>query len=203
MPGPSTTPPRLPSSLPATAPRWGNALTRGMGRLGLRLMGWRIEGDVPAVPQFVAIGAPHTATADAWIALWSMLGLGLRIFWMGKREIFRWPFAGLLRWLGGIPVERTAPGGTVGQAVDLFRQHPRCIVALAPEGTRKKVERWRTGYHRIAVEAGVPIVPVALDYRRHVVDIGRVYTPTGDYATDEAALRAHYCAEQARHPERF
>jgi 1-acyl-sn-glycerol-3-phosphate acyltransferase len=189
--------------IPDTAPRWGNALTRGMGRLGLRLMGWRIEGDVPAVPQFVAIGAPHTATADAWVALWSMLGLGLRIFWMGKREIFRWPFAGLLRWLGGIPVERSAPGGTVGQAVDLFRQHARCIVALAPEGTRKKVERWRTGYHRIAVEAGVPIVPVALDYSRHVVDIGRPYTPTGDYATDEAALRAHYRAEQGRHPERF
>ena len=198
----SPAPPLLPP-IPDTVPRWGNALTRAIGRLGLRVMGWRIEGSVPTLPQFVAIGAPHTATADAWIALWSMLALGLRIFWMGKQEIFWWPLGSLLRWLGGIPVDRSVAGGMVGQATDLFSQHPHCIVALAPEGTRKRVERWKTGFHRIATGAGVPIVPVAMDYSRHVVDIGPPHPPTGDYTADEAVLRTHFSAHQARYPERF
>lgn len=198
----TTRPPLLPR-LGDAVPRRGTRLTRGVGRLALRAMRWRVEGQVPNRPQLVAIAAPHTCTVDVFVALALLLAIGIRIHWFGKHTIFWKPLGYVLRWLGGIPVDRRRPGGLVGQAVDLFRQHGALYLALAPEGTRKKVERWKTGFYRIAEGAGVPVVPVALDYRRRVALIGQPLQPSGDYEADLATLRAHFCAEMARHPERY
>jgi 1-acyl-sn-glycerol-3-phosphate acyltransferase len=99
-------------------------------------------------------------------------------------------------------VDRAAPGGTVEQAVALFRSRERLILGISPEGTRKKVEAWKTGFHRIAVAAGVPVVALAFDWgRREIGPVGAV-VPTGDLAHDLAALRALYAGVQGRHPER-
>jgi 1-acyl-sn-glycerol-3-phosphate acyltransferase len=108
-----------------------------------------------------------------------------------------------LRWLGGIPVDRTAPEGIASQVIRSMERSDRFFLALAPEGTRRKVAQWKTGFYRIATGAGVPVVPIALDYRRKVGDIGALLEPTGDYEADLGVLERHFSADMARHPERY
>jgi len=184
-------------------PRWGNAVTRGIGRAGMRVLGWRLIGDIPDLPKVVVIAAPHTCTMDVFVGLAVMLASGLRVHWLGKHTIFWEPLGSVLRWLGGIPVDRASPEGIATQVIVTLRERDRFFLALAPEGTRKKVARWKSGFYRIAAGAGVPVVPVALDYRRRVADIGAPLLPTGDYEADLAILRKHFSADMARHPERY
>lgn len=190
---------RLPT-LPASAPPFGNAFTRVLGRTVLRATRWRVEGEVPDLRRCVAIVAPHTSNFDLPLALSVMFAIGLRVNWLGKHTIFREPLASVLRWFGGIPVDRGAATATVDQAVAAIQAVPRMFLGLAPEGTRSRVGRWKTGFHRIALAAGVPIVPVAFDYPRRTVIIFPPFWPTTDTETDLAALQQLYRAEMARHP---
>jgi 1-acyl-sn-glycerol-3-phosphate acyltransferase len=184
-------------------PRRGNSATRFLGRLVLRRLGWRIEGDVPDVPRCVAIVAPHTSNWDFVIGIAALLALGLRGRWLGKHSVFRPPLRRLLRWAGGIPVDRGNPEGVAEQAVASLREVDPFFLALAPEGTRKRVERWKTGFYRIAHGAGVPIWPVSLDYRSRVFRLHPLFSPTGDFEADVARLRQLYTAVMARHPEGY
>ena len=120
--------------------RAGNPARRALGRLVLRIAGWTIAGDVPAEPKFVAIVAPHTSNWDFVIGVAAMFALDLRVRWLGKHTLFRWPLGWLLRALGGQPVRRDAPQGVVAEVADAIRAEPRFILALAPEGTRRRVE---------------------------------------------------------------
>jgi len=184
-------------------PRRGNALSRSLGRLGLRLIGWGIETDVPDVGRCVAIVAPHTSNWDFAVGVLALLAMGLDAHWLGKHEIFRWPFGIVWRWLGGIPVDRKAAGGVVAAAVRLFRERPRLMLGLSPEGTRKRVERWKSGFYRIALEARVPILPVAFDYRRKRIIFLSLFQPTGDLEADVAALRTPFTGSMARKPDQY
>lgn len=195
--------PRRFPPIPPQAPRFGNAWSRAIGRAALALSGWRVVGEVPDVPRLVAVVAPHTCTMDVLVGLAVVLALGVRVSWLGKHTIFWRPLGGLLRRLGGIPVDRRAPEGVVAQVVEMFRRSDRLYLALAPEGTRRRVERWRTGFHRMALAAGVPIVPVWLDYGTRCVGIGPPLAPGGEPAADLARLAAFFDARMARHPERF
>jgi 1-acyl-sn-glycerol-3-phosphate acyltransferase len=181
-------------------PRRGNTFTRGLGRALLALAGWRIEGVMPVLSKFVLIVAPHTSNWDFFIGLLGMLATGLRANWLGKHTIFRFPLAPLLRWLGGESVDRSAPHGVVEAAIAHFRQRPQWVLGLSPEGTRRRVTAWKTGFLRIALGAGVPIVPVWFDYRRRVVGIGAPVWPSGDEPADIARLRALFTKSMARHP---
>ena len=193
---------RLPS-LPPSAPPFGNAATRALGRAVLRVTGFRVEGAVPDLTHCVAIAAPHTSNFDLPLALAAMFALGVRVNWLGKHTIFWRPLGTLLRWLGGVPVDRSAATNTVDQAVAALRAAPRMFLGVAPEGTRSRVARWKTGFHRIAVTAGVPIVPVCLDYSRRVVRIFPTMTPPADLQADIAALQQLYAAGMGRHPGRY
>lgn len=184
-------------------PRWGNPITRGLGRVLLRILRWRITGSVPDVPKLVAIAAPHTCSLDVFVGIAVMLALGARIRWFAKHTTFRWGLSRPLRWLGGISVNRSTPTAAVRDAIALMTREERVFLALAPEGTRRKVREWKTGFYRIAMAARVPIVPVALDYSRRAAHIGEPLTPSGDYATDLARLKASFHPGMARHPERF
>jgi 1-acyl-sn-glycerol-3-phosphate acyltransferase len=175
----------------------GNYLPRNpaaewLGRSVLKLMGWRIEGQLPRLDKFVAIGAHHTSNWDfvIFIALKFVLRLNAR--WFGKHSIFRWPFGGLMRAWGGIPIRRERQLNTVEQAVQAFRDNREFILVLSPEGTRKKVERWKMGFYHIALGAGVPIVLGALDYQNRRVVIGPTFQPTGDEQADLAAMLAFF-----------
>ena len=170
-------------------------------RVFLGLIGWKKEGELPDIPKFVMIAAPHTTNWDLPV----MLALGFlmraKLFWMTKESVFRWPFRGFLVWLGGIPIDRSKPNGVVGQCVDLFGERDRLILAVPPEGTRKKVRAWKSGFYHIAVGAGVPIALGYLDYKRRRGGVGGLYHPTGDYEKDLREIQAFYRNVTPKYPE--
>jgi len=176
---------------------------RALGRLVLRLLGWRVNDPAPSEPKFVAIVAPHTSNWDFVVCVAAMFALDLRIQWFGKHTLFRWPLRWLLRALGGVPIRRDAARGIVAEIAETIRAEPRFILGLAPEGTRRHVDEWRTGFYRIAELAQVPIVPVTLDWGRREIGIGAPVYTAGDPTREIAALRARYRADMALHPEGF
>ena len=178
-----------------------NPFAEWLGRTVLKLMGWRIDGQLPKLDKFVAIGAHHTSNWDfvIFIALKFVLRLNAR--WFGKHSIFRWPFGGLMRSWGGIAIRRDRKLNTVEQAIQTFREHDEFILVLSPEGTRKKVERWKMGFYHIALGAGVPIVLGALDYQNRRVVIGPTFQPTGDEQADLAAMLAFFRPYVPKKPE--
>lgn len=203
----TTEPPGTPwvPLLPATIPQRGSALGRLIGRIGLCLFGWKVIGNFPHQPKGVIIVAPHTSNWDFVVAFWAYLAIDLRANWFGKHTIFFWPVGVLFRHFGGIPIHRETRSAS--QAVDLyaeeFAKRPRMYLAIAPEGTRRKVSEWKSGFYRIAVRASVPIVPVALDFRFKRIIIGEAFEPRGDYDGEIARIRAMFAGVTARHPEQF
>jgi 1-acyl-sn-glycerol-3-phosphate acyltransferase len=191
------------SVLGSRVPRRGNAFSRAVARLGMRVSGWRFEGEFPDLPQFVVIVAPHTSNWDFVLGVMAMFAIGLRGTFLGKDTLFRWPFRVVMRWLGGVPVDRFSPHNVVEQTTGFFRAHDQLVLALSPEGTRKKLPEWRTGFWYVAKGAGVPIVPVALDFSRRVF---RIFPPVVPGASREEGFeRLHelFDARMARHPERY
>jgi len=169
-------------------PRQGGALSAALGRLVLRLIGWRFEGEVPDVGRAVMIVAPHTSNWDFPVGLAAKFALRLRVNWLGKHTLFRHGLARIWRPLGGIPVDRRAATGVVGAVLAEFRNRDRLLLGIAPEGTRKKVPQWKSGFYRIAQAAGVPIVPLTFDYRSRTIVFFPLFEPTGEYEADLARL---------------
>jgi 1-acyl-sn-glycerol-3-phosphate acyltransferase len=182
--------------------RWMVTLVRWFAGVVLRLRGWRIQGAPPADPRFVMVAAPHTSAWDVPLMLACVLQFRLRVHWVGLASYFRWPIAGLLRWLGGVPITRGPADQRVRHAAALLASEEDMVVAIAPEGSRHEVPRWRTGFYHLAVAAGVPLVLTALDHERRTAVIGPVVTPTGDIEADLVAIRAFYAGVQGRHPGR-
>jgi 1-acyl-sn-glycerol-3-phosphate acyltransferase len=147
----------------------------------------------------VVIAAPHTSNWDLPFMLALAYALGVRPSWLGKRELFRWPFGWIMRLLGGIPVDRSARGDMVRQAVERFDAGGLFLV-IPPSGTRGRAECWKSGFYHIARGARVPIACGYLDYARRVGGIGLVFTPSGDVRADMDRLRAFYAPIRGRYP---
>ncbi|MCK7595056.1 lysophospholipid acyltransferase family protein [Pseudomarimonas salicorniae] len=182
--------------LPPRAPRHGNAFTRWIGRTVLRLGGWRVEGEWPDVDKLLIIAAPHSS---AWDGIWGLaakLALGIELHIMAKAELFRGlsglTLGPLLRWFGAVPINRHAANGVVGQTVEAFNRHRVFWLILAPEGTRRRVEHWRSGFWHIARQAGVPVLCAWFHYPDRLIGIGQLFQPTADREADMAALREYY-----------
>jgi len=189
----------LPSGLPPRMPTFGDNLLRRACRGLLNLSGWHLEGELPDCARLVLIGAPHSSW---WDGIWGLLmkvGIGAEVHFMIKRELFRGPLGWLLRRLGGIGIERSAPGGVVGQMVDTFDHNTSLWLAITPEGTRKPVARWKTGFWHIAHKAGVPVLPVAFDYPRKRIVLGPPFETTGDMNADIKQLRMFFAPYQGLH----
>lgn len=182
-------------------PRSGGALSRALGRLVLRLIGWRVEGTLPDVHKAVVIIAPHTSNWDFVVGIAAKFALGLRATWLGKHTLFRPPLGSIMRWLGGTPVNRSQPQDVVARSVELFAERDRMVLGVSPEGTRRAVPKWRMGFYHIAHGAAVPIVPVAFDWSRKTLAIGPARVPTDDMDADLAALAAHFATARGRHGE--
>jgi 1-acyl-sn-glycerol-3-phosphate acyltransferase len=183
-----------------TSSRGVGLVTRGLGGLYLRLSGWRVEGRLPDASKAVVIAAPHTSNWDLPLMLAVAYVLGIRPAWLGKRELFRWPFGWLMRRLGGLPVDRGARQNLVQQAIDRFNVVDRLLLVIPPSGTRGRATHWRSGFYHIARGARVPIVCGFLDYQRKVGGIGPALTPSGDLAADMDNLRAFYADITGRFP---
>jgi 1-acyl-sn-glycerol-3-phosphate acyltransferase len=182
-------------------PRSGGFLSRTLGRWTLDLLGWRIEGTLPDVAKAVVVVAPHTSNWDFVVGIAAKFALGLRAAWLGKDTLFRGPFGSLMRWLGGIPVDRSRPNDVVAQSVARFAASERMVLGISPEGTRKAVPRWRTGFYYIAQGAAVPMVPVAFDWSRHALVIGAPVVPGRDPDADLAELAACFASARGRRGE--
>jgi len=168
----------------------------------LKVLGWRKKGQIPDIPKFVVISAPHTSNWDLAVGLALAFAFRVKVCWMGKDSLFRGPFSEIFKWLGGIPVDRSKSTGMVSQAIQAFQESERMIMIIAPEGTRSRTLHWRSGFYHIARGAGVPIALGFLDYRRKTGGIGPLITPTGDIDADMQAIRAFYAGVTPRHPER-
>lgn len=180
--GRSTPIPRMPAPAPAwrlgpAVPQSRVPLVRPLGRLLMRLIGWRFEGTMPDLPKFVVIVAHHTSNWDFPVGLAGKWALGFAPTWLGKHTLFVPPVGWLLRAIGGVPVDRSRAGNIVDQVVEAFASRERFVLVLAPEGTRKRTPEWKSGFWHIARRAGVPICCVALDWPRKVIRLGPMVTP--------------------------
>jgi 1-acyl-sn-glycerol-3-phosphate acyltransferase len=153
-------------------------------------MGWRIDGDVPDLPKMVLIVAPHSSNWDFIVGVAAKAAMRLRVRFLGKDTLFRFPLGLVMRYLGGIPVDRSTANAVVTSVVAQFDRRPRMLLAVAPEGTRKRVDRWRTGFYHIARGAGAPILPIAFDWGAKTIRIGALFSPTGDLERDLRELRS-------------
>ncbi len=164
------------------------------------MAGWKIEGTPPAVDRYVLIAAPHTSNWDFPLMLAIAFQLRIKVFWMGKDTLFRGPMGPIMRWLGGIAVERSQANGLVQQIVMEYQRCDELVVAIPPEGTRSKSVRWRSGFYHVANEAGVPIALGFLDFKRKVGGINGQFNPTGNYEQDLQIIQKSYHGIQGKKP---
>jgi 1-acyl-sn-glycerol-3-phosphate acyltransferase len=169
----------------------------------MSLNGWKFDGGVPDEPKFVIIVAPHTSNWDFIVGVAALFAIGFNISFLGKHTLFKWPLGIFMRWLGGIPVERSERRDRVAESVAAFNANDQLILAIAPEGTRKLVAKWKTGFYHVADGAHVPIVPVAFDYGTKTVRLGAPFRTTGNIEADMPELKKFFVGVVARHPENF
>ena len=169
-------------------------LLRAFSVVYLKLAGWQVQGELPAVARkSVFIAAPHTSNWDLPYTLMVAFALRLNIHWMGKAGIFRFPFGGLMRWLGGIAVDRTHTNDLVAASAQVIAASPIALqLIVSPEGTRAKTHYWRTGFYYIAKAAKVPIVMAYMDYSRKISGLGPMLYPGDDLEADMATIKAFY-----------
>jgi 1-acyl-sn-glycerol-3-phosphate acyltransferase len=175
------------------------------GRFAIRLLGlcdWRLVGRAPDLSKYVIVFGPHTCNWDFPLAMLAARGYGIRLSWLGKHSIFRWPAAGFLHRLGGIPVHRDHHEGIVGQVVAAFASADSMVLGLTPEGTRGLAPHWKSGFYRMARAAGVPIALASLDRPSRCITLGPAIVPTGDVRQDMDRIRAFYAGTQGIHPEK-
>ncbi|WP_439651379.1 1-acyl-sn-glycerol-3-phosphate acyltransferase [Mesonia aestuariivivens] len=142
-----------------------------------------------SIKKCVIIVVPHTSWHDFYIGVFTRSIVKSPMHFIGKKELFRWPFGDYFKWIGGTPLDRSGNQNKVEAIAKLFQQKEEFRLALAPEGTRKKVTQWKSGFYWIAVLAKVPIIPVAFDYSRKVVKIGQSFYPTSNYDKDQKSLQ--------------
>ena len=182
-----------------------NTLLRTASVAFLRLNGWQIQGTLPPeAAKSVLIAAPHTSNWDLPYTLMVAFALRLNICWMGKHSLFRWPVGGLMRWLGGVAVDRGKNNNLVAASAATIRQSTGSLqLVVPPEGTRGKARQWKTGFYFIALQAQVPIILAYMDYHRKLSGLGPVFTPSGDVEADMAEIKRFYAPFKGRRADQF
>jgi 1-acyl-sn-glycerol-3-phosphate acyltransferase len=182
-----------------------NTVLRAGSRGFLRLNGWTVSGSLPPqARKCVLIAAPHTSNWDLPYTLMVSFVLHLNVYWMGKHSLFAFPFGPVMRWLGGIAVDRTRSTNLVCASASALRAADGAVqLVVPPEGTRGRTRHWKTGFYYIALEADVPIVLAYMDYGRKVAGLGPVFVPTGDVEVDMAEIKRFYAGIQGRRPQLF
>lgn len=183
-------------------PQHRGPFLRALGHAVLRLGGWQLTGTIPDIPRFVVIVAPHTSNWDFIIGLATKWALGFDVTWMGKDTLFRPPLGWFMRAIGGLPVDRSVANALVDRSARAFAERERMVLVLAPEGTRHKVDKWRSGFWHIARTADVPVVCSAIDWGRKHVHFGPTLTVHPDVGAeaDIARIKTHYDDVRGFHP---
>ena len=156
-------------------------------------MGWKIEGTIDeSIKKCVLMVIPHTSWHDFYLGIFTRGITGIKMNYIGKKELFRFPFGYYFRWMGGAPIDRTGSMNKVDVIAKIFEDHDEFRLAIAPEGTRKKVTELKSGFYYIASKANVPIIPVAFDFGRKTVNMGKPFYPTTNYENDLKILLNHF-----------
>ena len=167
-----------------------------------KLLGWTIAGDFDrTIKKAIIIVVPHTSWHDFYIGVFTRRILKIEINFVAKRELFKAPFGWYFSWMGGAPLDRTPGQNKVEAIAKVFEHKEEFRLALAPEGTRKKVEAWKTGFYFIALKANVPIIPVSFNYKTKTVTINSEFYPTANINDDMPVLRSYYKGVVGKKPE--
>lgn len=190
-------------TLGPNVPRRGNRLSQWIGLILMHLIGWRMRGEFPNVPKGMLVIAPHTSNYDGVVSVAAILALRLQLFFFVKDSAFIWPFGGLMRWFGAVPVDRESSRDMVGFTASKYSSKDALMLAIAPEGTRKSSPAWKTGFYWIAHRAGVPLIMVSFDYGKKEVVILGSFTPTGNIEQDLPLIIGSFKGMVPRHPDRL
>ena len=177
-------------------------ILRKIGRFGINVSGWTIKGQVPDEERIVIIAAPHTSNWDFILAMLAIFGLNIKLRWLGKHSIFKPGFKIFFKWLGGIPVYRDNPSTLIQNVVDIVKKEKSIVIAMTPEGTRKKVKRWKTGFLRIAKQTQSKILLISIDAPTKSIEIGKIFNPTGDSEEDLEFIQKYYSSFRGINPQK-
>ncbi len=170
-----------------------------------KLLGWRTTGNTSfskdALKKVVIIAVPHTSWHDFYIGLLLRKIVNVRVNFVGKKELFKWPFGWYFRWVGGAPLDRTSGQNKVEAIASIFSEREEFRLALAPEGTRKKVKAWKTGFYYIAKKANVPIIMFTLDFKNKQNHVSEPFYPTDDVDADFKFMHDFYRDVKGKKPE--
>ena len=177
-----------------------------LGKLVLSIFGWKVKGSISedfSNQKLVVIVAPHTSNWDGIFGVATVAGLDAKITFIGKHTAFKYGLGAFLRYMGGIPVDRSKPGGIIRDAIDQIKKIDGSLIAMSPEGTRSKVKEWKTGFLRIAKELNTNIIPASLDFAKKEILLGKAFVPSGNNEEDIRALKEYYSVFTAKHPEKY
>ena len=178
-------------------------MKRLFAKLLFWFMGWKVVGQTNWPNKCLVIAAPHTSNWDGIFGVAALAGLDAKITFIGKHTAFKYGLGAFLRYMGGIPVDRSRPGGIIQHAIDQIKEIDCSLIAISPEGTRSKVKEWKTGFLRIAKEINAEIVPASLDYSKKEILLGKVFRLSGDNQKDILDLKKYYSAFKPKHPEKY
>lgn len=173
------------------------------GKFLLKILGWKMVGEVPTEKKFVALVAPHTSIADMLIGKVYNWATNMQPTIMVKKEFFFFPLNYILKWWGSVPVDRQSPTGVIRQIANYFAQKEKMVLVITPEGTRAANPNWKTGFYRIAKEAQVPIYLMVGDFKKKEVGYLGKFETTGDMEADIKAIKRRYIGVSGYHPEKF
>lgn len=168
----------------------------------LRVMGWQTISTIPPLEKYVLVGAPHTTNWDFPLTLLALSSLGVKFNWVAKHTLFWWPLGLFLKAIGGISVDRSGGMAFLKQAIELYKDRDKLILAIAPEGTRSRTSHWKSGFYVIARKANVPIVLGSIDYPTKQITIGMALMPSGNIEKDFKRIREFYRGKKGKYPEK-
>ena len=175
-------------------------LAQTLGRLVLKITGWKVSGVLPVEPRSVIIAAPHTSNWDFVFLIAATSALGVRIHWLGKDSLFNHPLGFIMHWLGGIPVNRSKRTRLVSQIAERFQSQVSLHLVIPPAGTRAHTDRWRSGFYHIAQSAKVPVIFGFLDYPKKLAGISEAMPLSGRLQEDMDRIRAFYADKVGKFP---
>jgi len=172
-------------------------------KLYLKFIGWKTGSKLdPSIKKCVVVAAPHTSNWDYPIALATLYANGVKVRFLAKDSLFKFPVGILMRATGGMPVDRSKHNNLVDALVNTFQQHEDLILMIAVEGTRSYVKEWKSGFYHTALGANVPIAMGYLDYKNKVAGFGDLFYPTGDYTNDLVDIQNFYRQFTAKYPDK-
>ena len=176
-------------------------LLQKIAKFFLTITGWKFKGDIPRSDRIILVAGPHTSNWDFLLALAFIFGLNLNVFWIGKHTLFKNGFSKIMRKLGGIPVDRASPELLMNEVSHIVKRQQGVIIAISPEGTRKKVERLKSGFLRIAKTTNSQILLAGIDFESKLIHLGKLFQPSGNTESDLLYVHNYFRQFNGKRPE--